>query len=451
MDNDVLIATDTLDSLPIGAFLLDKEGVIRVWNRLLEDWTGTHRSTMLGSSLGEAFPHLAMPRYADRYMPIFDGGPPVVFSSQFHPHLISCTRDDGQKRIFQTVVTPLQTASGLLALFSIQDMTDLILSVRESRKLHQQALEELEQRKIIEQALQESSERVRSIVETSVEAIIVINTACIIEDFNPAAERLFGYTTQEVIGKNVNMLMPEPFHSEHDGYIARYLKSHEPHIIGIGREVTGQRKDSSTFPMRLAVSQMHIGEKILFTGILNDITEQKRLEEQLRTLSMKDGLTGINNRRFFDEALEREWRREQRSEEPISAILLDIDYFKRYNDTYGHQDGDNCLRTVASCIAAAVRRPGDVAARYGGEEFVVLLPLTQLNEAKIIAETIRSSVESLNIPHKNSDAAPHVTVSLGIAQATPTTANNPQHLLKMADSALYAAKNNGRNRAETAA
>jgi len=132
----------------------------------------------------------------------------------------------------------------------------------------------------------------------------------------------------------------------------------------------------------------------------------------------------------------------------LSVILIDIDFFKLYNDTYGHQEGDACLRVVAMAIAQSVHRPGDLAARYGGEEFVVLLPMTTLNGAADLAERIRLSVEALAIPHSASDAAPHVTVSLGVTNMFPDQVENSELLLNLADQGLYAAKAAGRNRVE---
>jgi len=286
----------------------------------------------------------------------------------------------------------------------------------------------------------------RAIVDNAVEAIISISEQCLIEAFNTAAVRLFGYEPDEVIGRNVKLLMPEPDCSQHDGYVQHFLQTGQAHIIGIGREVWGRRKDGTVFPMRLAVSETHISDERHFTGIIHDITAQKQVEEQLRALSLCDGLTGISNRRCFDEALEKEWRRELRHTESLSLILLDIDFFKRYNDHYGHQAGDICLKAVAECLAASVQRAGDLVARYGGEEFVVLLPGTLLKNAEQIAEHIRQKVLQLALPHVASDVAQCVTISLGVAGLVPSYAQSSQQLLMKADQALYEAKFSGRNR-----
>jgi len=171
---------------------------------------------------------------------------------------------------------------------------------------------------------------------------------------------------------------------------------------------------------------------------------------ELLKLSSQDGLTGIANRRSFDAALEREWRRSQLSGDPVALLMCDIDYFKRYNDGYGHDQGDICLKRVATTLAetvrACTRTPGTMVARYGGEEFVTLLPQTPLDEARSIADRLVDSVRALELPHRYSDAGPCITLSVGIAAAVPGDSCGYEHLLQGADQALYQSKADGRNR-----
>ncbi|MFP5260217.1 MAG: diguanylate cyclase [Acidobacteriota bacterium] len=174
--------------------------------------------------------------------------------------------------------------------------------------------------------------------------------------------------------------------------------------------------------------------------------ELKRRGDLLETLSLRDGLTGIANRRHFDDCLERAWRQGLRTGKPLTLALADIDYFKGYNDAYGHLVGDECLKAVAASLAGVLRRPGDLAARFGGEEFAVVLEDTNLTGALHVAETMRAVVEALSLPHVNSTVAGTVTVSIGAACAVPTTASRPEHLLCLADAKLYEAKQAGRNR-----
>jgi len=174
--------------------------------------------------------------------------------------------------------------------------------------------------------------------------------------------------------------------------------------------------------------------------------ELKRQRDLLGRLSLTDGLTGIANRRAFDDYYGREWRRALRAGTELALVMLDIDHFKQYNDRYGHLAGDDCLKRVAVMLEATLARPGDFLARYGGEEFVCVLPETNEEGALVTAERLRGAVTALRIPHETSPVAPWVTVSLGVAAVGPTKRMKPEELLKQADDLLYCAKNEGRDR-----
>jgi diguanylate cyclase (GGDEF)-like protein len=177
-----------------------------------------------------------------------------------------------------------------------------------------------------------------------------------------------------------------------------------------------------------------------------------QLEEantKLQLLSEVDPLTGIANRRRFEETLAREWRRATRDELSLSLVMIDIDAFKAFNDAHGHQVGDQCLRRVATEIREALTRPGDLVARYGGEEFAAILPSTPARGAHAVAEMLRSRVESLATPHSGATSGV-VTISLGVATASPGAASSPETLVAAADEALYRAKRAGKNRVESA-
>lgn len=170
------------------------------------------------------------------------------------------------------------------------------------------------------------------------------------------------------------------------------------------------------------------------------------LTEKLRKLSVSDGLTGIANRRNFDDELARAWRRGQRESSSVALIIADIDHFKAFNDRYGHQAGDDCLRRVAQVLAQNVKRPFDLAARYGGEEFVVLLPDTGAAGAEQMAEEIRTAVECLDLGNVHAQDAHQVTISAGVATVIPQPGSEPARLIAVADGCLYRAKREGRNR-----
>ncbi|MDP1647403.1 MAG: diguanylate cyclase [Rubrivivax sp.] len=166
----------------------------------------------------------------------------------------------------------------------------------------------------------------------------------------------------------------------------------------------------------------------------------------LRQLVFLDGLTGVYNRRFFDPQLALEWARSVRTGTPLSMILLDVDFFKRYNDHYGHQAGDDCLKQVAATLRSNLRRPADVVARYGGEEFACILPETAFDDATELATQLERHVRALDIAHAHSDAAPVVTISLGVAAREGATGGSASELLGLADAQLYRAKSSGRAR-----
>lgn len=195
----------------------------------------------------------------------------------------------------------------------------------------------------------------------------------------------------------------------------------------------------------LARVQVHLKLRFLAQKVQEQAIALQLANEQLERLANLDGLTQVANRRRFDEQLEIEWKRLMRECAPLSLILCDIDYFKRYNDLYGHQAGDTCLKQVAKAIEQSLRRSGDFVARYGGEEFVVILPNTSFELASYVAESIHKNVRRLNIRHAQSQVATHITLSLGISSTIPTNDYLASFLISAADRALYKAKKKGRN------
>lgn len=206
------------------------------------------------------------------------------------------------------------------------------------------------------------------------------------------------------------------------------------------------RAHSKTYQLQLQRDEAYREMKKL----QEQLTEShKKLEESNATLlrlSTMDGLTGIANRRHFDETLLLEWKAGLRKNTILSVIILDIDFFKKYNDGYGHQGGDDCLKEVAKTLKDSLHRPGDFIARYGGEEFVAILPDTDAKGAAMIAEQMRTNIAAKNIPHAYSDVAGHVSISLGVAAMQPDQSASPAEIIAKADGALYKAKEQGRNR-----
>lgn len=194
--------------------------------------------------------------------------------------------------------------------------------------------------------------------------------------------------------------------------------------------------DYVTKPINPAVVQMRVHNHL----------ELQRARNSLKRLATTDGLTDLANRRHFDDVLQHEFNRMSRLRHPLSLIMLDIDFFKKFNDGYGHVMGDSCLKQVAYTIRGNLNRPADFGARYGGEEFACILPDTDLKGAIAIAENIRLSIKNLNIPHRNSSVADCVTASLGIFTVFDYSKTSPSKLISKADEQLYLAKEKGRNR-----
>jgi diguanylate cyclase (GGDEF)-like protein len=191
-------------------------------------------------------------------------------------------------------------------------------------------------------------------------------------------------------------------------------------------------------------------QKAEMERLVAEKTEALRLaNEHLARLSFVDALTGLANRRRFDEALDHEWQRAKRSHTPVALVVVDVDLFKSYNDALGHPEGDKCLVAVAEVLLQAGRRAGDLVARYGGEEFVILIPGADHASAMAFAERLRKACESRGIPHPASSVASTVTISLGVASRVPGETMSSQVLVQEADEALYRAKREGRNRVGT--
>lgn len=279
--------------------------------------------------------------------------------------------------------------------------------------------------------------------------------------WNRACERLTGVPAHEVIGTSGHWLA---FYEEERRCLADLIVLGEQETVDAlyathtepGDSAHGLKAENWCVMPRvgkrlyLAIDAGPIydedGNLLAVVETLRDQTEQKLAQMALQSLAVKDGLTGVANRRSFDEKLEAEWLHNRREETPLALLLIDVDHFKLYNDTYGHQKGDACLKAVAKAIDAQVFRPADLAARYGGEEFAVIMPNTDLEGALHVAERLKEAVAELNMAHGASPTAARVTLSMGAAALIPDDGHGIEDLVHIADTALYRAKHQGRNR-----
>jgi two-component system cell cycle response regulator len=295
------------------------------------------------------------------------------------------------------------------------------------------------------EAQKEQADRLRLIVNAMDEGLMVIEANGRIQYSNPACERYLGYCHAELTGCQVADLLGASLAQEYLDYFAACAANPADVPLAGAREVLIRHRDGALRAMDLTVTPM-IAEETLFVGLLHDITHHKRSETALQQAALFDSLTQIANRRRFDSFLEQEWNRAIRSGQPLSLVVLDVDHFKLYNDTLGHAAGDLCLQKVAAALQSRALRTTDLAARYGGEEFVLLFAETTLAAATVLGESIRSLVESLQLPHPRSPTSQWLTASIGVATMVPTQFDRIEQFFVAADRMMYAAKEAGRNR-----
>ena len=305
---------------------------------------------------------------------------------------------------------------------TVQDVTDSILAQR---------------------ALEEREALLDAISQASHDAIAVIDDTSLVQLWNPAAERMFGYGADEIVGHHLHkhIALSEDQDKARSG-LAGFSKTGQGPVVGVIQELTGVRKNGLTFPVELSVASFTLGGRWFAVGGMRDITERKEAERALRELATTDGLTGLFNRRHFMELAEAEIHRAKRYGQPMAAIMFDVDHFKRVNDTYGHDAGDEVLRAL-SALGVKLFREVDVLGRLGGEEFGVFLPQTSMEDAMLVAERMRAGVEAAVIASAEGDLS--ITISIGLAALEPDV-EGIEALLKHCDLALYTAKNTGRNK-----
>ena len=311
-----------------------------------------------------------------------------------------------------------------------------------------------------EAALRNAEARFRLLAENSSDVVCQVDAAGVNLYVSPAIKRLLGWRPEELIGKNcLELVHPEDLSILYNAQL-RLAKG--------GEESTAlcrYRRPDSSWVWVEGRARMLVASETRATPccvvVLRDATERKQAEQSLRAaldrleqMANTDALTGLANRRHFDECMRGEWRRCSRQQLPLSLLIIDADNFKSYNDLYGHLAGDHCLKAIAAQVSAVARRPGDLAARYGGEEFALLLPETGQNGALHMAQQLCTSVQTLEKIHDGNPPTGKLSVSIGLATCIPNAPASPcvsaDELLLAADKSLYKAKRDGRNRVAVA-
>lgn len=280
------------------------------------------------------------------------------------------------------------------------------------------------------------SDMLVGILDATFDGIVTIDPHGTMLAFNQAASRIFGYEAAEAVGRNVRMLMPEPDRSQHDGYLQRFADTGQAHVIGIGRDVNGQRRNGEVFPMHLQVAAIRRGRERFFVGIVKDRSAEAQAHS-LQQQVMNDDLTGVGSRRFIDETL-RQWTRTTpgRTPTPFALVFFDLDHFKAVNDRHGHAAGDAVLRAVAARLRHNVGQE-DVVGRLAGDEFVVLL--RGVARASDALAATRRLLALVSEPVVHESLTLKISASAGLSLC-PRDGLSPESLLQHADVEMYRSK-----------
>jgi|GEM_PF-1488236 len=443
---------DIINKLLEGIVLLDCDKKIIFWNKWIEQASNIPVENAVGKSLFALFPDLEYTRIDTCIEQAIKYRQSSFISHTMNPIMLPLFhfKDGVEKtKIFHNLrITSLESPdSGFLVMIFITDETINVLKEQllkkralEEKILNEKLRKEIDERRQIEEKLKLNT----LVLNNTKEGVVITNHESIIESVNPAFIQITGYTEKEAVGQHIRLLKSGKHPEE-------FYKSLWATINAAGHwkgEFINKKPDDSLIVVEstIDVIRNREGEIINYVSIFHDITQRKKQEEILELRSRTDSLTGLSNRRYFDEALDIQWQVCIRNHFFIGIMMIDVDFFKKYNDAYGHQSGDDCLVKISRVLQANVRRSNDIIARYGGEEFVIVLIQTSPENIREIAESIMRDVQSLKIRHSASDISEYVTISMGIASLTPTKDLSYTMLIEAADNALYLAKKSGRNR-----
>lgn len=315
-------------------------------------------------------------------------------------------------------------------------LTLLVFTMRNSEARAAQLAEDMSA------AFRASERRQRAILENTADGILTVDGMGVVRSFNKAAETMFGFYAHEVIGNNVSMLMPQRFAIEHDQHIESMETSQAHRTLGVRREVVGRRRNGEEFPVWLAVNRIPGVDRNEYVGSVSDLTERKKILAELQHLAHHDALTNLPNRTLLNDRIEQAIQRARRDHKPMALLMLDLDHFKRINDSLGHHVGDDLLQHVAQRFKACVREI-DTVARMGGDEFVILLPEVggRANVQVVIDKLQNAMMQAVPLGDHDMIVSPSIGVSM-----FPQDGKDSANLLKNADTAMYHAKAEGRGR-----
>ena len=289
--------------------------------------------------------------------------------------------------------------------------------------------------------LRRNEARIRAVLDRVDEGIISITSTGLIRTFNPAAERIFGYSAEEVVGNDVSMLMPQELANQCASYLATYLESGKGLELGVAHEALAKRRDGSIFPVEVNVGEVKLEGEHLFIGALRDIADRKASEARVTHLANHDNLTDLPNRNLLQDRARQALSVAGRQQQRVGILFIDLDQFKTINDSLGHHIGDRLLQTVASRILGCLRDE-DTVARQGGDEFIVVLPaIKRFEDIGIVAQKLLSVLAA---PYAIDNADLHTSASIGVS-VFPDDGVDIETLMRNADTAMYHAKTNGRN------
>jgi len=346
---------------------------------------------------------------------------------------IALASQAGLHGTFAFPITNGRKVTGVIALFSLERRALDRVTLRGMADIGSQIGQFIERRRA-EEELRRSGDRIRAILDNVADGIITVDERLTIRSYNPAAERLFGYAPEEVIGKEFARLIADSYRAEIKPQLRAYLRPQKREILLGSHETSGLRKDGSSFPLEFNVGPL--GLQRLVIGSLRDVSERKAETEALQYRALHDPLTGLPNRTLLRERLEETIRAGEREMKPCAVLLMDLDGFKSVNDSLGHEAGDRLLQQVAQRMRVVLRK-ADTVARYGGDEFAVVpWGATDISRATLVAEKI---LQSVNKPFSIDDQPVDVNLSIGIA-VFPQHAEDGDALVRRADVAMYAAK-----------